>query len=199
VTRTALALATTALTLLAIVVAGCGSSGSEGDGVAALETGASTGSDSGSTTPQQTDEDPQEAALKWARCMREHGVDVPDPEVSNGRVTVRPRVGKSIDRNKDSFKAAEKACGSPLGNAQPQLTEEDRQQMQETMLAFAKCMRDHGIDFPDPDFSGGGGGFRIGPGASFDPNDPDFRQAQKACEPILQKLEDARAKSKAGS
>ncbi len=31
------------------------------------------------------------------------------------------------------------------------------------MLAFAACMREHGVDMPDPDLSGGGGGgFRIG-------------------------------------
>jgi hypothetical protein len=194
-TRTALLLAATAITLLALVASGCGSSGSDKDGVAALETGASTGSEGGTTTDQETDEDPQEAALKWARCMREHGVDVPDPEVSSdGRVTVRPRVGTNVDRNNDKFQEAERACGSPLGNAQPQLTEAQREELQETMLAFAKCMREHGIDFPDPHFSGGGGAFRIGPGAKFDPNDPDFQKAQKACEPILQELQDARTK-----
>jgi hypothetical protein len=191
-TRTALLLAATAVTLLAIVASGCGSSDSADEGVASLDSGAAA-SDGGSTTPQQTDEDPQEAALKWARCMRENGVDVPDPQVdSNGRVTVRPgkgnfRPGQGRD---EKFQAATKKCGTPFGNAgPPQLSEAERQELQETMLKFAKCMREHGVDMPDPDFSGGGGAFRIGPGrGGVDPDDPDFKAAEEACQPILQDL-----------
>jgi hypothetical protein len=181
-------LAAVAITLLAIVASGCGSSDSSGEGVAALDTGAAAAETQ--TTEQQTEQDPQEAALKWARCMREHGVDVPDPEVgSGGRITVRPAPGARIDRGGEEFREAIRACGSLLGNARPQLTEEQREELQETMLAFAKCMREQAIDFPDPDFSGGGGVFRVGPGRGFDPDDPDFRKAQEACEPILQELE----------
>src|SRR4051812_10320161 len=53
----------TAVTLLAFAAAGCGS----GENAAA--------GDSASNRQLQ-------AALKWARCMRAHGVDVPDPTVS---------------------------------------------------------------------------------------------------------------------
>jgi hypothetical protein len=54
-------------------------------------------------------------------------------------------------------------------------------------------MRDEGIDMPDPDFSGGGGLFRMGgPGSGIDPDDPDFRAAQETCQPILQELEGVR-------
>ena len=31
-------------------------------------------------------------------------------------------------------------------------------------VKFAQCMRDNGVDYPDPDFSGGGGVISIGPG-----------------------------------
>jgi hypothetical protein len=56
------------------------------------------------------------------------------------------------------------------------------------MLAFAQCMRDHGIDYPDPVFSEDGGVTLIGPdegAAGFDPNDPAFQAAQEACQEIF--------------
>ena len=190
-TRTTL-LAALAVALLAAVASGCGSSGGGDDGVAALDTGASAAASAGSTTQTDTEQDPQEAALKWARCMREHGVDVPDPQVgSGGRLTVQAGTGRRFDRDNAKFQAAIEACGSPLGNARPQLTDEQSEQLQETMLGFAKCMREHGVDMPDPDFSGGGGLFRVGgPGrGGVNPDDPDFQKAQKACQPILEELE----------
>jgi hypothetical protein len=56
---------------------------------------------------------------------------------------------------------------------------EDRE---EAMLDFAECMRDHGIDFPDPQFEDGGGmTIGIGPESRVDPSDPDFQDAQEEC------------------
>ena len=198
-TRTTV-LAALAVALLAAVASGCGSSGDGGDGVAALDTGASAAASAGSTTQSDAEQDPQEAALKWARCMREHGVDVPDPQVgSGGRLTVRAGTGRRLDRDNTKFQAAIKACGSPLGNARPQITDEQREQLQETMLSFAKCMREHGVDMPDPDFSGGGGLFRVGgPGGGVNPDDPDFQKAQEACQPILEELEGTIGPRRAG-
>jgi hypothetical protein len=186
-TRTIL-LAAIAVTLLAVVASGCGSSGSSGEGVADLDTGASAAAQT-TTTEQQT-EDPQEAALEWARCMREHGVDVPDPQVDkDGGLTVKARTGRRVKANNAEFREAIEACGNPLGNARPQLTDDEREQLQETMLEFARCMREHGVDMPDPQFSGGGGLFRVGGrGRGVDPDDPEFRAAQEACEPIMQEL-----------
>ena len=54
--------------------------------------------------------------------------------------------------------------------------------LEDAMLAYAECMRDHGIDMPDPDFSGDGGAFRMGVGADgMDPNDEKFKEADEAC------------------
>jgi hypothetical protein len=189
-------LAAIATALLAIVASGCGSSDSPDDGVAALETGPAAAAQT-DTTEEQTEEDPQEAALKWARCMREHGIDVPDPQVDeDGGIQVRAGQGgfRRGEGNDDEFREAQEACGSPLGNARPQLTEAQREELQETMLEFAKCMRKEGIDMPDPDFSGGGGVFRArAGGGGVDPDDPDFQAAQKECEPILQELQVVRS------
>jgi hypothetical protein len=50
------------------------------------------------------------------------------------------------------------------------------------MLAFAECMREHGIDFPDPQFDGGA--VMVG-GPGIDPEDPEFQAAQEACGELL--------------
>ena len=121
--------------------------------------------------------------------MREHGIDVPDPQVDeDGRLEVRPGTGMRLDRNGDDFREAREACGTPFGDAgPPQLSEEEREEMQETMLEFAQCMREHGVDMPDPDFSGGGGVFRAGgPGGGIDPGSETFQKAQEACQEILE-------------
>jgi hypothetical protein len=172
------------LLVVAAVASGCGSSSST-DGVAALDDASTTIGDD--ATPAAADtEDPQEAALEWAKCMRENGIDVPDPEVDeNGRV----RLGIGPEGVADeAFEKARDECGTPFGGqGPPQLTDEQRQEMQETLLEFAACMRENGVDMPDPDFSGSGGMMRFRAGvAGIDPQSETFRKAQQACQDILE-------------
>jgi hypothetical protein len=206
-TRTATLAAALAAILLAAVASGCGSS-SANDGVASLDDTAdtTTGSDS-SDSDEGNDQDPEEKALAWAKCMREHGVDVPDPQVESGdngpRLTIRPGSGSRLDSpDSEAFQEAQKACGLPFGRSgRPPLSDERREQMQEAMLAFAKCMREHGVDMPDPQFSGGGGLFRATQrgGSGVDPDSPTFQKAQKACQPIIEDALPGRADGNAGT
>ena len=192
-TRTATLAAALAVLLLGVaaVASGCGSSSAD-DGVAALDDASAT--TSAGEEQQEAEEDPEEAALAWAKCMREHGVDVPDPEVSDGGgLTIRRGPGQGPDRiDGEKFQAARAECGAPFGRTgRPPLSDEQREQLQETMLEFARCMREHGVDMPDPEFSGDGGGglFRVGPGPGsgrFDRDGEAFRKAQEACDEILE-------------
>jgi hypothetical protein len=50
-------------------------------------------------------------------------------------------------RNSAKFKAAEQACKPYLPHSPP--TQADSQMLQQ-MLAFVRCMRQHGINIPDP-------------------------------------------------
>ena len=124
--------------------------------------------------------------------MREHGVDVPDPEVDGGRLTIRRGSGgRRLDRiDGEAFQAAQKECGTPFGRTgPPALSAEQREELQETMLEFAQCMREHGVDMPDPQFSSDGGGvmFRAGPGPGrVDRDTTTFREAEKVCGKILE-------------
>ena len=56
-------------------------------------------------------------------------------------------------------------------------------------MAYARCMRSHGLrDFPDPTAGPGGGyGFQIngGPGSDLDHNSPRFSAADHACQGLL--------------
>jgi hypothetical protein len=182
------------LLLLAALGAGaaCSGSGSGGsDGVASVKT-ASDKKEAGDDEDKPV-KDREEAFLDFARCMREHGIDMPDPDTSGGGGTVkfgvaRPAPGSAaaaagtkIDAGMEDFQKANDACKDILGDVGPQTMDPKQQQeMQDRALAFSKCMREHGVDMPDPQFSGQGAvTMRIGEG--LDPNDPKFQEAQQAC------------------
>ncbi len=125
----------------------------------------------------------QKAMLAFASCMRENGVDMPDPQFDGGRVMMRgPR-----NADEDKMRTAEKACAKHRESIEPpELSEEKRGEFRKAALAHAKCMREHGIDFPDPTFEANGGArVRIGRGSGIDPESPKFREAQKACESTM--------------
>lgn len=148
----------------------------------------------------------QDQLLKWAQCMRQHGIDVPDPV--DGRITVQNRAGPGgaggtqpggttaspgadggkvtggPDPNSSQFQAASDACKqyAPNGgraNGQPS------QQQIDQATKFAQCMRDHGIPMSDPQVQSGGGiSIRVSPppgGQRIDPDSDQFKQAQQAC------------------
>jgi hypothetical protein len=49
-------------------------------------------------------------ALKYARCMRAHGIsDFPDPD-SHGGIALKPSPGGDLDPNNPLYQAADKAC-----------------------------------------------------------------------------------------
>ena len=60
-----------------------------------------------SSAPQTQEAKNRKAMLDLARCMREHGVDMPDPQFNGGRVTQRM---KGDPKNPEKVETAEKAC-----------------------------------------------------------------------------------------
>jgi hypothetical protein len=57
--------------------------------------------------------------------------------------------------------------------------------VREAQLAYARCMREHGIsDFPDPE-PGGGIAIEGEPGGDLDPDSPRFQAADEACRSLL--------------
>jgi hypothetical protein len=72
-----------------------------------------------------------------------------------------------------------------------------RAKLQESALNYARCMRGHGVNMPDPKLSGNGGlTFQAGPapktannaspgGLGANPDSPKFKSADKACSHFL--------------
>jgi hypothetical protein len=148
----------------------------------ALAVAACGGDDAGgATSAADRQREAREAALDYARCMRENGVDMPDPTFEGGGI--KQMGAENVAPAK--VEAAEKACKKYLEDIEPpKLSDEQQQEFKEAALAFARCMRENGIEnFPDPQFGEGG---RITQALSresgIDPEDADFKRAQKACE-----------------
>lgn len=157
----------------------------------ALGVTACGGDDSGGRGEAQAAGESENALLAFARCMREQGVDVPDPQ--EGRLAIRPRRGsRPSESERREFEDADSECRHLLADVRPpELSQDDRAALQDSLLAFARCMRKQGVEVPDPDFSGDRGAFRVGPGG-VNPDDPDFEEAQEACREHLRPLEERR-------
>jgi hypothetical protein len=162
---------------LALALAACGGP-AEDDGVASLG-GAGSANDNGSETATAS-KDPQQRALDYAKCMREQGIDMPDPQVDDqGRVTMRvgggPGQGGGSRPDPEKLQAAQKVCGRLMGGGDGpgQIDPKAR----DAMVAYAKCMRGQGIDMPDPT----GDGILMRRGEGPDPTSEEFQQADKAC------------------
>ena len=166
--------------LLATTATACGDKGDK-DGIATLG-GTSGDSDDGGDDGDLSEEEMQDQALAFSQCMRENGVpDFPDPEFTgDGGMMLSRSAGPGDSMDMEAEEKAMKACEDKMPRGGGNFSEEDRAEMQDAFLEYAQCMREHGIDMPDPDFSGDGGAFRIG-GEGMDPNDPAFREADEAC------------------
>jgi hypothetical protein len=123
-------------------------------------------SDDGSTATSETGTSDEAKAAEWRKCMREHGVDIADP----------PDTG-IIKANQPGVQDAVEACKalSPVSGGEP------TQAVDEKTLAqtreYYKCMREHGVDIPDPDAKPDPS--QAPPVGS--PDDPVFAAAIAAC------------------
>jgi hypothetical protein len=169
---------------------------------ATLALGACGGSDDGGGSPSAASREDKafEGALKFSKCMRDHGVDFPDPQrVGSGGIKL---TGRNINPNDPKVKAAQQACQKymQIGGGET-IDPARRAKLQEAALNFARCMRQHGVDMPDPQLSGKGGlTFQAGPrsggtggpsssgkgnGLGVNPDSPKFKAADKACNHFL--------------
>lgn len=125
------------------------------------------------------------AAVKYAECIRRHGVpNFPNPQIVDkpGEHGIRQGVPEGVGGS-PRFKPAQSACKGILpapenggaANAAEQHAHE------QTILAFAHCLRSHGVpDFPDPTTQG-----QLTPttirAAGVDLQAPSFLAAAKVC------------------
>ncbi|MEV4554219.1 hypothetical protein [Nonomuraea wenchangensis] len=117
--------------------------------------------------------------VRYAQCMREHGVEMDDPGVE-GRIHLKvPSGGKA------ALEKAQEACKkyAPVttGKAAGEVPAAD----QAKFIAYAKCMREHGVDMPDPKFEGGQAQLGLSGQKGITPDSPVMKNADKACRPLL--------------
>jgi hypothetical protein len=137
----------------------------------------------GGSTPKSTaTQENEEKVVKFAKCMREHGVNV-TTSTDSGRGLLRAHV-----TNPQTMEAAQNACKrfQPTGGP-ANLSPQQKVEREEAVQKFAKCMREHGIKV---ETSTAGGAVKVGihggPGASGpNPESPAFQAAQKACQGLL--------------
>jgi len=153
---------------LTLTLTGCGSDDKGDTGVASAGGAKQTAAAGGGAKPN-----PDEMGVKFAQCMREHGVDMDDPEPGKG-------VQIKVKGKKETVDKAMEACRQY--NPQANATGAPDPKMQEKARQHAECMRKNGVEaFPDPE--PGQRGIRIDEKVG---EDPDFEAAQQKCQKILQ-------------
>jgi hypothetical protein len=149
-----------------VVLSAC--SAPEGDGVS------SAGGEENPAGPAATeqaaplDEDAQ--ALVFAECMRDNGVDMPDPGPGQqGLVDAIQAVAGTYDRA--SMRKALSACEELM----PQYTQEEHAD-DDWQLQLAECLREQGLDVSDTPFEDAHSG-------AIDVN--EFSAAMEVCRDVL--------------
>jgi hypothetical protein len=110
--------------------------------VGALMTACGAEAETPAPKAEQSFEDYQ---LAFAKCMRENGIDMPDPS-GDGSVSI-PAV-----KDMTAFTEASEACQEKLGPppaAEGGPTKSEEERLAE-MVKVAECFREHGIEVPDP-------------------------------------------------
>jgi hypothetical protein len=169
--------------LAVTAIAGCGSSSPSSSGA------------SGSTGANPSPAHAAQEALRFARCMRAHGVSsFPDPSPNGGGFN--PTVA-GINPSSPAVKAAQTACRDLLPVKRVQ-SEPPSAQAYARLLHWAKCLRQHGISgVPDPKVDPppapgspgttgigtlmGDGGYWVGIPVTVDAHSPAFERLSTLC------------------
>ncbi len=145
------------------------------------------GSDKDNKSPGDRQDKALDGALKFAKCMRDHGIDMPDPTRASGGGILQKMggPGKRVPGPDDpKMKAADKACAKyrELGGGDaPDPAAMAKQR--DAFVAYARCMRGKNINMPDPKVSSHGIELSIGKGIR--PDSAAFKAADKACHTLL--------------
>jgi hypothetical protein len=128
--------------------------------LASVSIAACGGSSSTATTAAST----TNTGLKFAACMRAHGVpDYPDPRGGNTNVDTHTLSESTQVVDAALGKCQKEAPGPNLG---PRLSTAQMARVRTGALALAKCMRGHGLVYPDPEVTPGPNGHGLAVGWS---------------------------------
>ena len=166
-----------------MVFTACTIGGEEPQGVVTIES---------TTATTVVDEETtfEEGVLEFAQCMREEGINFPDPTFD---IDGNPQFDNLEIENEEEFERAFENCEDILRNALPEqfdLDPEVEAALVDASLEFSQCMRDQGIDFPDP--KPGEFGFFAFRDADIDFGSEAVQEAFEICQPEnpLENLDD---------
>jgi hypothetical protein len=182
-----------AVALLALSLAACGSNGGKSQVATAGGTASASG---GSGTGQKASAmSTEEKMRRFTACMQENGVDMVIAGAAGGvragdKGAAPPKAGSDSGGSGRSleddpkFKNAIEACRQyePSGGEAPKPNPEQL----EKLRAFTKCMRENGVDMPDPQGDTGGGAIALGDGPNgVDPTSSKFKKAEEECRDLM--------------
>ena len=165
-----------AISTIALLVAAC-SSGDDASNVASL-----TSVENSPVAGISDSIDDEQALIDFSACMRDQGVDFPDPIVDADGYP-RFDFADPEDIDSDALFEAGEACQDHLEGVVLGLADFDTAEFNDTFLEYASCMRENGFEeIPDRiDLAA----IMRGEELSIDPTDTDFISADEQCRDIF--------------
>lgn len=171
-----------------IVVASCSSQGDTSE-VATLESqpGVSSGAVADDGDPLV---EAEEAMLAFTQCLRDQGIDIGDPTIgADGSLqlppiefTVQSDGSEGEEPDFSEFEKLMAPCEELLSGITSEGSNTDVSGFEDALVEYTQCMRDNGVDMPDPDFSGNGGIIDLG-GSGMEGD--DFEAADAICRSVF--------------
>lgn len=188
--RTNRVLLAAAASVLAFALAGCGSDDggakvptADGGGGSSASAGKTAGTSGGGGNDVAAY---VESQREWVACMRENGVDLPDPD-AKGQVDLSDQ-GLALKKD-PKFLNASKKCADLQGTVPQDLEEANKPKLTAEQIKakrdYADCMQKNGApDFPDPGPDGYAENDNSGE-PSWDQTSAGAKRATRICAPII--------------
>jgi hypothetical protein len=174
---------------LTVVAASCSSSGGSSE-VATLEPAAEAPSQTSDTAPDSLAE-AEGAMLEFTQCLRDQGIDVDDPTIGPDGSLQLPPIEFAIEGDGtegeepdfSAFEAMIAPCEELLGSVGSVGSNADAVGFEDALVEYSQCMRDNGIDMPDPDFSSEGGIIDLDMSGA---DEDEFEAADAVCRSVFE-------------
>ena len=177
--------------VLALMASACSDSGGSPE-IASLETASANTPEDDSNGDVDPEAESEAAMLAFTQCLRDQGIDVDDPTIdADGNMQLPPINIEVPDVVTDpeelpdmsEFEDMIAPCEEHLEGVVSTFSPADTTEIEDMLLAYAECMRENGVDMPDPDFSSSGGVIDLGAIGG-----EDFEAAEAVCSPLLADL-----------
>jgi hypothetical protein len=130
-------------------------------------------------------DDSDASRVTFEQCLRDHGVQVESAPGGGGGVATKITVRGGRGPSPQKFQQTQRDCMKKAGFKPKAPSAEDQAKFRDAALKFARCMRAHGIDMPDPQVAGDGMGMLQKGPTGVNPNAPRFQEAQKECGKLM--------------